>query len=250
VLYNIAICYDQMHKYADAVKYYGLYLEQEPELGQDERTLITGRVEELEKFLGTLSLTVDLDGADVLIDGSLVGKTPLDPVAVETGEHDLTVRMTGHPDMKEKITIVSGEVTELDLAFEGPEEGGGGQDTGGGPVKTGKEKKKLGPAPFIAMAALTGASALVMAITGGVALKKDGEVADMYDNDHAWKDVADERDRLASGTNAMIGVTAACAAATLVLAFFTDFKKEKNVQAYVSGNPAAGGLSLSLGGAF
>jgi len=253
VLYNIAISYDQMHKYADAVRYYGLYLESEAQISQEDRVVILGRVEELKKFLGGLSLTVDVEGADVLIDNSLVGQTPLDPVVVETGEHDLTVRKKGYPDIKEKITIISGEVAELSLSFGEAGKGEEGPEGGKEPVKKKKERKKLGKTPFIVMAALTGASALVMAITGGVALKKDGEVADMYDNTHEWRDVADERDRLAWGTNAMIGVTAACAAATLVLVFFTDFRKdgkEKKAQAFLSAGPAADGLGLSLGGSF
>jgi hypothetical protein len=96
---------------------------------------------------------------------------------------------------------------------------------------------------------LTAAAGVCAIALGATAVKKDDEIKGMFESEN-WKAVADERDRLSAAADAMIAVTAAAAVATIVLAVFTDFKKEKKPAAFVApagaGRGAMAGLSLSF----
>jgi len=220
VLYNIALCYDKLKKYADAVRYYHRYLDEEKKPPEDIRTLVEERILKLSQFLGSLGVTADVEGAEVYLDGKKIGETPLGITLVETGTHDLAVKAAGYADIEEEITIVSGETATRDFAMAGSRKAA---------VKTGPEggKKKLGPAAFGAMAALTAAAGITAIGVGAAAVRKDRDLAGMTTADAGWKGVRDERDGLALATDVLIGITAAAAVTTLALVFFTVFKKEK-----------------------
>jgi hypothetical protein len=261
VLYNIGLCYDELHLYASALKNYRLFVAKATEDLSSLKESVSDRIKELNKFLGILKLTVDEEGAEVLVDNKLIGKTPLPAIFIETGNHDLEIRKTGFPDIKQKIKIVSGESLELGFSMKAPASSVSGEkepetkDKAGTEKETGekpepaKTRKKLGSGPFWTAVTMTGVSALTMAILGGVALKKDREVADMYEDEN-WKGVADERDRLKLGTNIMIGLMSAAAISALVLFFFTDFKKEKKSSAFFMVNPGSGAFVSGMGGIF
>jgi hypothetical protein len=259
-LYNIAVCYDQLHMYADAIVYFNLYLAKSEGGDEEKAALVKERIDGLKKFIGTLKLHVNVEGADVLIDGKPAGKTPLGDVPVETGDHEITVRKTGYGEVKENITIVSGETTEITVEAVKDKEAGAGpafivvqapaakeqEHAAAGPAGPGK---KVPPAAFWSMLGLTIASGLAMTVTGGLTLQKDKKISEMY-KDEDWQGPADERDALAWTTNGLIGLTAASAAAALVLLFFTDFKREKKPRASFKLSPAVGFQGLGLGGTF
>jgi hypothetical protein len=261
VLYNIGLCYDELHYYADALKNYRLFVAKATEDLASLKESVSKRIKELNKFLGILKLTVDVDGAEVLVDNKLIGKTPLPAAFIETGNHDLEIRKTGHPDIKQKIKIVSGEALELGFSMKSPgsptqtkatyETTEESRDEASKPEKAKgpKTRKKLSPGPFWTTVVITGVSGLTMAILGGMTLKKDNEVADMYEDEN-WKSVADERDKLRLGTNLMIGLMSAAAVSALVLFFFTDFKKEKKSTAFFMMDPGSGAMLSGISGSF
>jgi hypothetical protein len=261
VLYNIGLCYDELHLYASALKHYRLFVAKATEDLASLKQSVSVRIQELNKFLGILKLTVDEEGADVLVDNEWIGKTPLPATFIETGNHDLEIRKTGFPDIEQKIKIISGESLELEFSMKAAaasvpdtkeQEARDKAETekpAGEETAAARNGKKLGIVPFWTAVAVTGASALTMAVLGGVALKKDGEVADMYENEN-WKPVADERDRLSLATNVMIGLTSAAALSALVLFFFTDFSKEKKRGAFFTVDPGSGALLTGIGGTY
>lgn len=242
VIYNIAICYDKLHKYANAMKYYRLFFIKKEDLSKEMKKDISDRIEELDEFIGLLALEVDVKGAEVIIDGALVGHTPLEAVFVETGEHDLSLRKVGFHDVKKKFTVVSGETTELTFNMVKVGEGGGEKqkkrldekrdekehDTGASESGTGKKKpgKRVNAAVFWSLVGLTGAAALSSVVTGALTVKKSRDVGKMYE-DEEWQSVRDEGKRLAITTDVLIGISAASGITALVLYFFTDFRKEK-----------------------
>jgi len=262
VLYNMGVCFDQLHQYADALKYYNLYLTEEKSLPEEMKEDVANRIEKLGKFIGLLELEADVAGAEILIDDKLVGMTPAGEIFIETGNHDLVVRKPGYGEYKKKVKIVSGETTKISVALQKSEE------TGDAPLPAEKvpvepsvddgeqmpEKKKgrkLGPAAFAAAVGLTGAFAVSAAVVGALAVKKNNEVGDMYE-DQGWQDVMDERDRLALATDVLIGLAAGAAVASIVLIFFTDFKKEKRAKggALLLPDPGNGSLTMGYQGVF
>jgi len=255
VLYNIAVCFDRLHSYAAAVEYYNLYLIEEKKVPEERRMKIAERLGEISRFLGKLKLTVSENGAEVYVDGDLAGQTPLKEMYLETGGHDLGIKKEGFVEVKKHVTVISEETVELSIALE--KKGGDVKDEKEAPVQEGaaaetsakNKRRKLGPAAFWALVSLTAASGAAMAVTGGLALKKDRDVADMYDYEN-WQDVRDERERLELATNVLIGITAASAIAALTVSFFTDFGREKNRAGFISVPPGGRGLVFGYGGTF
>jgi tetratricopeptide (TPR) repeat protein len=251
VVYNIAWCYDQLHRYADALEYYRLYL-QEGEDAAAEVEKVQKRIEALSQFIGTMIIEVDVDGAEVFIDGKLAGTTPLGDLTVDTGDHDLVVRKTGYLEARKQVTVVSGATKRISIVmFEAvPAEAPAAAkavDEGPGPEPEGK-KKKVHRGAFAATLTLTGLSAAALIATGTLALKKNSEIRDMSPADPGLQEAKDERTRLALATDIMIGVTAAWGLTSIVLAFFTDWKKEKSLSVRLS--PAPGGAAFGLAGTF
>ena len=257
VLYNIGLCYDELHKYANAMKNYRQFLAYGKEAPQEMRDKVSARIKELSKLIGLLKLDVDVEGAEVIVDNKLVGHTPTEVIFVETGEHDLAIRKTGFPDIKKKFKIISGETTELSFTMEKvkgkkvdegkkiekeeeevkaptgevKEEVTAAEEPPSG-KKKGQKRKKLGKAPFWAVTAVALASLAGADVTGGLAIDANAEFNDQYYEDReSWEPLQDRTNNLALTTDVLIGVGAASAAAALIMFFFTDFKRkdEKNV---------------------
>ena len=127
VQYNIAVCYDELKQYANALKHYRSFVAESKDAPEAMKNEVAKRIEELDEFIGLLKVEVDVEGAEVLIDDKLVGHTPVKPIIIETGEHDLNIRKTGLPEIKRKFTIVSGKIVELSLKMEQKEEKGAGE---------------------------------------------------------------------------------------------------------------------------
>ena len=265
VLYNIGLCYDELHKYADAMKNYRHFLAYGKEAPKEFRDKVSERIKELSKLIGLLKLDVDVEGAEVIVDNKLVGHTPKEVIFVETGEHDLAIRKTGFPGIKKKFKIVSGETTELSFAmekFKGKEveesKKAEKQDELKAPkkeekeevkevkeptmdTKEGKKRKKLGKAPFWAVTAVALASLAGAAVTGGLAIDANSEFNDQYYEDReSWEPLQDRTNNLALTTDVLIGVGAASAVAALVLFFFTDFKKKDEMNVSVKASAPCG----------
>lgn len=69
--------------------------------------------------VGALKVTVDPVGAEVLLDGELVGHTPLDLSSVPSGSHELLIRKTNFKAFTQRISIDAGKAQEFkDFALE------------------------------------------------------------------------------------------------------------------------------------
>jgi len=261
VLYNIGLCYDELHKYADAVYYYRLFTEKSE--GEEEELLakVKERMEVLEKFLGTIEIEVNEEGAEIILDDKLIGTSPVEKILIETGEHEFIVRKTGFYEIKKHFTVVSGKTVmhafqlkkigleskkKEDTEVKGPDDTTG--ETGETKPEETKSRKTLAAAPFWSMVAVTGLAAAGAVVTGALAVKDNNTLSDMKKTDE-WESVRDRRDTLALTTDILIGAAAAGAVTTLVLYFFTDFKKEKKTGAffYPSGSS---GLVIGYEGRF
>ena len=265
VLYNIAVCYDEMHRFGKAIDYYARFLTE----GQGESKAlldeVDARVKAIQKFIGQLAVAVDQAGAEVIVDGELIGISPLKKVSLETGEHDLLVRKTGFEDTKQKFTIVSGERTEIDVKMveseaKGAQKGGvvkvvkppkdqGKKAQEGKKPGKGKAggKKKLSPVPFGVVMALAGCALVGAIATGALAIGKDGDVGKMSEDDPDFKSTRDEGRTLALTTDVLIGAGAAFALAAIVLGVYTDFGKGKGKKEKVSLTPLIGSSTAGAG---
>ena len=260
VLFNIGVSYDKLKKYAQALTFYQKFLAEHEGKEDEATTLATSRIDKLSGFLGLLEVEVDVEGAEVLVDGEKVGLSPLPPVYLDIGEHELTVTKAGYVKAGKTFTAVSGETAKVTLTLEPeaaepeeekePEEKKADEEkTPVEPVLPAKKGKPLGPATFAVLVSLAGAGALTTGILALFVSRKNDKIADMYEDEN-WKPLRDERDRLALAADITLGVSGALAVAALVTAFFTDFRKEKATQVTVVSDPATGTMIVGIEGRF
>lgn len=95
-------------------------------LSGDQSVLINGIRECLtqlvapEQFVGSLSLRLDKPGAEVYIDGDLVGKTPLKDLGqLSPGKHALKIILSGYTDFDRFIEIHFQRTTIVNVALSG-----------------------------------------------------------------------------------------------------------------------------------
>jgi len=114
-----------------------------------------------------LSVQSNIDGADVLLDGAFLGKTPL-RVYVEPGSRELVVR-SGPQEKKEKVDLEAGRERVLAVDLD--------KQAGTAPVTPHTEGRPAWPG--IVMLSVGGASIVGGAVLVGVAKGKAGEADDL-----------------------------------------------------------------------
>jgi len=113
ILFNLAETHRFLGDALSAVRHYRDFLAAG---GADAGTPAHGaardRIAELEKELGSLSVTGELAGK-VKIDGTEAGALPLRDVLVTPGEHELSVEMDGREVFRTKVALAAGEHIEV-----------------------------------------------------------------------------------------------------------------------------------------
>ncbi len=64
-------------------------------------------------YLGTLILKVDVEGADIHVDGKIVGKSPIAPIAASVGTHALRVTHPRYRDFVRFVTVPFDKIETL-----------------------------------------------------------------------------------------------------------------------------------------
>jgi len=73
---------------------------------------------EARKHVGELQIQVDRMGAEVLVDGSLIARTPLtDPVFVDPGMHEVEARVEQREGVRAKVQVGAGGTQTVSLSF-------------------------------------------------------------------------------------------------------------------------------------
>jgi hypothetical protein len=120
VLYNVAVCDKELGHYARAIA------SLRASLREGGTTLPAAYVSTANQVIAllaplvtTLAITADTDGASVFVDGEVVGMTPIaSPLAIDVGEHDLTIRKAGYVDFAKHVSAVGGRPIELTVKLE------------------------------------------------------------------------------------------------------------------------------------
>ncbi|HEY5961791.1 MAG TPA: PEGA domain-containing protein [Polyangiaceae bacterium] len=89
-----------------------------PEHRPDKRVAIEEILADAAREVGVLVLTVNIGGAEVFIDGQLVGTSPIDtPIYVEPGAHRLNVKRVGQATVAHQIAVQKGGTLQLDVVL-------------------------------------------------------------------------------------------------------------------------------------
>lgn len=104
-------------RYRDAAEHLAIYLRESRDLpGADprDRLMLALDLDKSRAHIGVLTVTAQPAGAEVLVDGAVVGRAPLaDPVFVEPGRHVVEVRAPGAPSATETRELAPGKAAEV-----------------------------------------------------------------------------------------------------------------------------------------
>jgi hypothetical protein len=134
-------------KHRDAAEHLSLSLRLWPTLRLEQKKRTAERLEEAKKSVGAAKVTVDADGAEITVNGRVVGKSPLsDVVWVEPGPIVVEAKL-GDRFAKRTVAFAAGEkkdvVLHLATAATAPLPNPGGPTTS--PVGTERERPPTGP---------------------------------------------------------------------------------------------------------
>lgn len=215
VLFNIGRCQEQLFRYDEALRYYERYLaEGRPgaraagvTLNFEQETVRL--LEELQRRLATLTITTNVDRAEVWVDDRLVGHAPGD-VSVVEGRRTVELRAPGHAPSRQDVQVAARTTQTLTFSLE--------SSFGG-----------IHPALFLTGAALTVIAVGLGAGFGGAALAEqsniDGQLAsgDPRERFRVTQARIDANAQTALVADILYAVAGTLGIATLLLAFITDW---------------------------
>jgi tetratricopeptide (TPR) repeat protein len=251
--YYVAVTLQALHRFVEAEKELELYLEE----GADA---VTGKKKKevddilasLSGVIGQLQVLTEPQGAFLYIGNDHVGETPLaGPLRLDVGTYGLTVKKEGFESKTVEVEVPGGETVEVTVKL--VEQAPAADDTQPGDVlieaetAPKKPEKKIPAVAFYAVAGLTGALLIGTAVTGGLAMKTFRDFEDTPDEDlDARADLRDKGRKLNIAADTLLGLTAASAAALVVMGFFTDFQKKEKRGTAITLSPGPAGASLAI----
>jgi hypothetical protein len=243
VLYNVGMCHKALGQLPDALNAFRDYVAgMGGNLSADEQAEFDGLLAELVPQVGRLEIQGPPLGAAVSIDGVAVGTAPLAAwVAVSPGSHRVEATRAGYSPFSSEIEVAAGQTLAVNaplVALAGTPPIGPGPVI---PVEPDDDEGGLSPW-FWACVGVAGASALTMAITGGLTLKYNS------DYDAGGRTDADLRDTtiaLRTTTDVFLGIGLAAVVAGTVLFFVRPGEESEDEEEGVAVAPALGGLVVA-----
>ena len=199
----------QLGKYTAAAEHLSASLRAFPSTGdaRKKKAAVEALLVKAKQHVAEVTVTVSQDGADVLLDGAAVGRSPLEaPLYLDAGEHRLSARAHGFEDATETVTARAGSVKSVALQLEAetpkPAGGGGaggagaGSGAGGGAAAPGGGKSPDGGVSARTVVLASGAVLTVAsaAVAVGFMAKANGHQSD------ADKLLADAKTQFGSAT--------------------------------------------------
>jgi hypothetical protein len=144
---------------------------------------IRQRLDEAMALVGTLRVKAGVAGAEIVVDGNVVGSEPLEgEVFVEPGAHTIEARLVGYKGAPQAVTVAKGQSVDvaLTLVKSGEQDGGAGKPVGPGggkPVEEGGPKKGLVIAGAVTSAVLVGAGLIFAVVANGHAAEAEEQQA-------------------------------------------------------------------------
>jgi len=121
ILFNIGQVDMELQDYAGALTAYARYLrEGGPDVPRERVTQVSGEIDRLRGRVGRMTIQ-SAAGAEILVDDVRVGYAPLpEPVAVNAGRHQVTVRVAGHEPESRAVDVAGQEQLTVVLGNELP----------------------------------------------------------------------------------------------------------------------------------
>lgn len=119
LLYNLAICEKNLHRYA---RTQSLLQQYEHDVGAritaDDKATVDAALAVIKNLVGTVMFTVTEAGATVTVDGQPAGTTPLaTPLVLDLGKHTLGVTKDGFATAEQTVVVSGGAQTAIAVAL-------------------------------------------------------------------------------------------------------------------------------------
>jgi hypothetical protein len=114
---NLALCEEKLGLYQDAAEHIAFFLSAErPDTPPERRAAGEAVLREASAKVATVHVRVDVDGADVLVDGRAIGVSPLaTAVFLDPGSHTIAARKDGIPTVEVTVDARAGASTGVPL---------------------------------------------------------------------------------------------------------------------------------------
>ncbi len=118
VLLNLAQSEVKSNHSVEAARHFVQFLRENPSASANERTAAEKGLADARRKTARLAVSVNLEGADVLVDDEVVGRAPLaDAVDVAMGARKVEARLAGHPAVVVQVSATVGKETPVSLQF-------------------------------------------------------------------------------------------------------------------------------------
>ncbi|MCP4603520.1 MAG: PEGA domain-containing protein [Proteobacteria bacterium] len=119
VLFNIAMCHRALFQNAEAIEVFNRFLKQgQDKIKPNRRNEANSAIKELTLLVGTLKLLDPPDGAELQVDGAVIGTTPLErSLLLNPGQHMLRISLEGFSTLETAINVSVGEETVVQAAL-------------------------------------------------------------------------------------------------------------------------------------
>ncbi len=232
LLYNIGQTKLALQDYLGATLSYESYLSGGgADIPAARREDVERQLDALRERVGRVSIAVNADGADILIDDLAIGTTPLDgTIPVNVGRHRVFARGRDGSTATQVIDVAGGELVEVKLELTAPEVTG----VAGTPVSETPPMSTTRKAAIGAWAG-AGAAAVGAVVLGVMAGKKaddlDAKLGVVGSSRSEVNDLRDSADTLALTSDVFSGLAIAAGVAGVVLWFMEPDDSEESATA-------------------
>lgn len=119
VLRNLSISEIQSGHYVSAARHLKQLLSSPGDLPSNVREEANSRLAQAEAQIGQLKIGVDIAGAEISIDGTVIGRSPLESSwYIEPGQHEIIVSKAGYPAESRQVFALAGVAIPIDVSLE------------------------------------------------------------------------------------------------------------------------------------
>jgi hypothetical protein len=247
VLYNIGQVRIQLAQYARAKKALDQYLTEGGEAVPPERKAsVQTDLEMLASRTATLEIKSNIPDAEVVVNDSIVGRTPLkEPLLLDAGEHRITLRKPGYSQRFSQITLAGRDAESLDLPLEKIPETKSERVI----VEKAAVEKSNRSTWLWATWSATGVFAIGAGVTGGLGIKAANDLEDLQADPSATRGELDSQQSRAKTlliVADVLGAAAIISGGTAIYLTLTGPKKEEKPPAAAPRSASAGSVGVVL----
>jgi hypothetical protein len=257
LIFNMAACERGLHAYARMQVLLERYKQEAgANISAEDKKIVDEALAALPKFVGTVVVNVNVEGAAVTVDGEAVGSTPLaTPIVLDAGRHTVVVRKDGYENVERPIEVSAGTPISLAVTLVvqvSPATATTGDQVPPAPPPEAPPAGRQWSPWVYAGFGLAGVGVVVGSVSGGLAISKSSSVSGQCEGLRCPTSIDGDlhSGRTLATVSTVSFIAAGVGAVGGVVALLLSPHREKTPQAGVLVKPWIGVSSAGVGGAF